>query len=111
MRRIDLINIYRLFGGIRLNKVSDESLRNILIRNHLKIFRMCRENDDYVAALNAQYGNDAESVNTAYKSYALDEVDLGLEKMSREAFVKAVTESDIDFSLSDMIVFEPLLED
>lgn len=112
MRRIDIINMFRTLGKIKLNKVEDKSLRNALISDHLKMFRVARENDEYIASLREQFDPEAvQDVNEAYQKYAEEEVKIDLVKIDREAFGDMIAGSDIDLTLGEMTLIEPLFKE
>lgn len=111
MRRIDIINMFRVLGKIKLNKVEDRGLRNVLISDHLKMFRVARENDEYVASLREQFDPDAvKDVNEAYQRYAEEEVEVDLAKIDGEAFGDMIAKGDIDLTLGEMAILEPLFK-
>lgn len=111
MRRIDIINMFRTLGKIKLNKVEDRKLRNALISDHLKMFRVASENDEYIASLREQFDPEAvKDVNEAYQRYAGEEVEISLDRIGREAFGDMIAKGDIEFTLNDMVVLEPLFE-
>lgn len=111
MNRIQIINMFRTLGRVKLNKITDKELRNALIYDHLNMFRMVKENDDYILALRQQFDPDAiKELNEAYETYANEEVTISLKKVNREAFADVIASSDIEFTLSDLIILEPLFE-
>lgn len=112
MRRIEIINMYRTLGKIKLNKVSDKVMRNVLVADHFQMFRVARENDEYIASLQGQFDPAAvKEINEAYDRYAKEEIDIELEKIGREAFVDMIANSDIDITLDDMAVLGPLFKE
>lgn len=112
MKRIEIINMFRTLGKIKLNKVEDKSLRNALISNHLKMFRIAKENDEYIASLREQFDPEAvQDVNEAYQKYAEEEVKIDLVKIDREAFGDIIAGSDIDLTLGEMTLLEPLFKE
>lgn len=112
MKRIEIINMFRTLGKIKLNKVEDKSLRNALISNHLKMFRVAKENDEYIASLREQFDPEAvQDVNEAYQKYAEEEVKIDLVKIDREAFGDMIAGSDIDLTLGEMTLIEPLFKE
>lgn len=112
MRRIDIINMFRTLGKIKLNKVSDKGMRNALISDHLKMFRVAKENDEYIASLQGQFEPAAvKELNEAYDRYAKEEIDIELEKIDREAFVDMIASSDIDLTLAEIVNLQPLLKE
>ena len=111
MRRIDIINMFRTLGKIKLNKVADKGMRNALISDHLKMFRVAKENDEYIASLQAQFEPTAvKDINEAYDRYARDEVDIELERVDRSAFGDIIASGDIDLTLGEMAMLEPLFK-
>lgn len=112
MKRIEIINMFRTLGKIKLNKVADKSLRDALISNNPKIFRIAKENDEYIASLREQFDPEAvKDVNEAYQRYAEEEVKIDLVKIDREAFGDMIAGSDIDLTLGEMTLLEPLFEE
>ena len=112
MRRIEIINMFRTLGKIKLNKVEDRQLRSALITDHLKMFRIARENDEYVASLQGQFDPGAvKEINEAYQRYAEEEVALELEKIDRDAFGDVLAKGDIDFTLGEMAMLEPIFKE
>ena len=112
MRRIEIINMYRTLGKIKLNKVSDKVMRNALISDHLKMFRVAKENDEYIASLQGQFDPAAvKDINEAYDRYAKEEIDIELEKIDREAFVDMIANADIDLTLAEIVNLQPLLKE
>lgn len=112
MRRIDIINMFRTLGKIKLNKVEDRGLRNALISDHLKMFRVAKENDEYIASLRDQFEPDAvKDVNEAYQRYAEEEVKIDFDKIGRDAFGDMIAKGDIDLTLGEMVVLEPLFKE
>lgn len=112
MRRIDIINMFLTLGKIKLNKVSDKAMRNALISDHLKMFRVARENDEYIASLQGQFDPAAvKELNEAYDRYAKEEIDIELEKIGREAFVDMIASGNIDLTLGEMAMLEPLFKE
>ena len=111
MRRIDIINMFRTLGKIKLNKVADKGMRNALISDHLKMFRVAKENDEYIASLQAQFEPTAvKDINEAYDRYAKEEVDIELERVDRSAFGDIIASGDIDLTLGEMAMLEPLFK-
>ena len=112
MRRIDIINMFRTLGKIKLNKVEDRELRNDLITGHLKMFRVAKENDDYVASLRERFDPEAvKDVNEAYQKYAEEEISIDIPKVDREAFADVIAKGDIDFTLGELTLLEPLFKE
>lgn len=112
MKRIEIINMFRTLGKIKLNKVEDKPLRNALISNHLKMFRIAKENDEYIASLREQFDPEAvQDVNEAYQKYAEEEVKIDLVKIDREAFGDMIAGGDIDLTLGEMTLIEPLFKE
>lgn len=112
MRRIDIINMFRVLGKIKLNKVSDKAMRNALVADHLKMFRVARENDEYIASLQVQFDPAAvKEINEAYDRYAKEEIDIELEKIDREAFADMIASGDIDLTLTELVTLEPLFKE
>ena len=112
MKRIEIINMFRTLGKIKLNKVEDKPLRNALISNHLKMFRIAKENDEYIASLREQFDPEAvQDVNEAYQKYAEEEVKIDLVKIDGEAFGDMIAGSDIDITLGEMTLLEPLFKE
>lgn len=112
MKRIEIINMFRTLGKIKLNKVEDKSLRNALISNHLKMFRIAKENDEYIASLREQFDPEAvNDINEAYQKYAEEEVKIDLVKIDGEAFGDMIAGSDIDITLGEMTLLEPLFKE
>ena len=111
MKRIEIINMFRTLGKIRLNKVSDKVMRNALISDHLKMFRVAKENDEYIVSLQAQFEPTAvKELNEAYDKYAREEVDIELERVDRSAFGDIIASGDIDLTLGEMAMLEPLFK-
>ena len=111
MKRIEIINMFRTLGKIKLNKVADKGMRNALISNHLKMFRVARENDEYIASLQAQFEPTAvKDMNEAYDKYAREEIDIELERVDRSAFGDIIASGDIDLTLGEMAMLEPLFK-
>lgn len=112
MKRIEIINMFRTLGKIKLNKVEDKPLRNALISNHLKMFRIAKENDEYIASLREQFDPEAvKEVNEAYQKYAEEEVKPDFVKIDGETFGDMIAASDIDLTLGEMAMLEPLFEE
>lgn len=110
MRRIDIINAYLILGKVKLNKIEDKAMRNALISDHLKMFRVAKENDEYIASLQGQFDPAAvKDINEAYDRYAKEEIDIELEKIDREAFVDMIANADIDLTLAEVVTLQPLL--
>ena len=110
MRRIDIINAYLTLGKVKLNKIEDKAMRNALISDHLKMFRVAKENDEYIASLQGQFDPAAvKDINEAYDRYAKEEIDIELEKIDREAFVDMIANADIDLTLAEVVTLQPLL--
>lgn len=108
MKRIDIINMYRVLGKIKLNKVEDRMLRNSLIGDHLKMFRVARECDEYVAALAGRFDADAvKEANEAYQSYLNETVDIGLDGIGRDTLCDIVDKGDIEMTLGELALLEP----
>ena len=111
MRRIDIINIYKTLGKVRLNKVADKAMRDTLVANHLKMFRVARENDEFIASLQERFDPDAvREVNEAYQTYAGEKVDISLGKIDGKAFADMVSAGDIDITLSEVALLEPIFD-
>lgn len=109
MKRFQVINIFRTLGRIKLNKILDKPTRNALISDHLKMFKIVKENDDYVAALRQQFDQDAvKELSEAYQRYAEEEVELDLEKIDKITLADAITAGGVDFSLDEFAALEPL---
>lgn len=112
MRRIDIINAYLILGKVKLNKVEDKAMRNALVADHLKMFRVARENDEYIASLREQFDPEAvKDVNEAYQKYAEEEVDIALEKIAKDAFGDVIAKGDVDFTLGELTLLEPLFNE
>lgn len=112
MRRIDIINAYLILGKVKLNKVEDKAMRNALVADHLKMFRVAKENDEYIASLQGQFDPAAvKDINKAYDRYAKEEIDIELEKIDREAFADMIASGDIDLTLGEMAMMEPLFKE
>lgn len=112
MRRIDIINMFRTLGKIKLNKVEDKAMRNALISDHLKMFRVAKENDEYIASLQGQFDPAAvKDINEAYDRYAREEVDIELERVDRSAFSDMIASGDIDLTLTELVTLEPLFKE
>lgn len=112
MKRIEIINMFRTLGKVKLNKVEDKSLRNALISNHLKMFRVAKENDEYIASLREQFDPEAvNDINEAYQKYAEEEVAIDLVKIDGEAFGDMIAAGDIDLTLGEMTLLEPLFKE
>lgn len=112
MKRIEIINAFRTLGKIKLNKVEDRTLRNTLIADHLKMFRVAKENDDYIASLREQFDPEAvKDVNEAYQKYAEEEVSIDLEKIDRSNFGDVIAKGDVDFTLGELTLLEPLFKE
>lgn len=110
MRRIDIINAYLTLGKVKLNKIEDKAMRNALVSDHLKMFRVARENDEYVASLQRQFDPAAvKEINEVYDRYAKEKIDIELEKIDREAFADMIASSDIDLTLAEIVTLQPLL--
>lgn len=110
MRRIDIINAYLILGKVKLNKVEDKAMRNALVADHLKMFRVARENDEYVASLQRQFDPAAvKEINEAYDRYAKEEINIELDKIDREAFADMIASGDIDLTLAEVVTLQPLL--
>lgn len=104
--------MFRTLGKIKLNKVEDRTLRNTLITDHLKMFRVARENDEYIASLREQFDPEAvKDVNEAYQRYAEERVEIELAKVDRESFGDMIAKGDIDLTLGEMVVLEPLFKE
>ena len=104
--------MFRTLGKIKLNKVSDKVMRNALISDHLKMFRVAKENDEYIASLQAQFEPAAvKELNEAYDRYAKEEIDIELEKIDREAFADMIASGDIDLTLTELVTLEPLFKE
>ena len=109
IKRIEIISMFRVLGKVKLNKVADKPLRNALIGNHLKMFRVAKENDEYIASLQGQFDPGAvKELNEAYQRYADEVVPIEMETVDREAFGDAVASGDIDFTLGELAVLEPI---
>ena len=103
--------MFRTLGKVKLNKVADKGMRNALISDHLKMFRVARENDEYIASLQGQFEPTAvKDINEAYDRYARDEVDIELERVDRSAFGDIIASGDIDLTLGEMAMLEPLFK-
>ena len=112
MRRIEIINMFRTLGKVKLNKVADKAMRNALISDHLKMFRVARENDEYIASLQGQFDPAAvKDINEAYDRYAREEVDIELERIDRGAFTDMIASGDIDLTLGEMAMLVPLFKE
>lgn len=112
MKRFQIINMFRILGRVKLNKIEDKNLRNALISNHLKMFRVAKENDEYIVSLRNQFDADATAaLNEAYDIYANEEIDVPLEKINREAFADVIAASNIEFTLGDFVLLDAILED
>lgn len=102
--------MFRTLGKIRLNKVADREMRNALISDHFEFYKVARENDEYIASLQAQFDPAAvKDINEAYDRYAKEEIDIELEKIDREAFVDMIANADIDLTLAEVVTLQPLL--
>lgn len=103
--------MYQTLAKIKLNKVSDKVMRNALISDHLKMFRIAKENDEYIVSLRAQFEPTAvKDLNEAYDRYAREEVDIELERVDRSAFGDIIAAGDIDLTLGEMAMLEPLFK-
>lgn len=112
MKRIEIINMFRVLGKVKLNKVADREMRNALISDHFEFYKVARENDEYIASLREQFDPEAvQDVNEAYQKYAEEEVKIDLVKIDREAFVDMIAGSDTDLSLGEMTLIEPLFKE
>ena len=112
MKRIEIINIFRTLGKIKLNKVEDKAMRNAFISDHLKMFRVAKEHDDYIASLQGQFEPEAiKDINEAYQRYAEEEVKIDFDKIDRDAFGDVIAKGDIDLTLGEMVVLEPLFKE
>lgn len=112
MRRVELLNMFRTLGKIRLSGIENRSVKSALISAHLKLFRHARENDDFLLSLNERFTDgERDSANEAYSRYLQEEVDVALDKISRSAFAEAVAGSDTDIFLGELNALEPLLKD
>lgn len=112
MKRIEIINMFRTLGKIKLNKVEDKAMRNALISDHFEFYKVARENDEYIASLQSQFDPGAvKDVNEAYQRYAVGEIDIDLSKIDRDAFSDMVANADIDITLDDMAVLRPLFKE
>ncbi len=112
MKRISIINMCRTLGKIKLNKVEDRKLRNDLITAHLRMYRIEKENEDYAASLRRQFDTEAErEFNEAYRKYAEEEISFDCPKVDREALVDVLSKGDIDFTLWELALLEPLFKE
>lgn len=110
MRRIDIINAYLTLGKVKLNKVEDKAMRNALVADHLKMFRVARENDEYAVSLQRQFDPAAvKEMNEVYDRYIKEEIDIELDKIDMEAFADMITSGDIDLTLAEIVTLQPLL--
>lgn len=104
--------MFRTLGKIKLNKVADREMRNALISDHFEFYKVARENDEYIASLQSQFDPEAvKDVNEAYQKYAEEEVKIDLVKIDREAFGDMIAGSDIDLTLGEMTLIEPLFKE
>lgn len=112
MKRFEIINMYRILGKIKLNKIEDRELRNAIISNHLKMFRIANENDAYVISLREQFDPEAtKELNEAYQAYADEQVELDLIKVDRDKLSDAIAKGGIDFTLAEFVFLEPMFKD
>lgn len=104
--------MYRILAKIKLNKVEDRDMRNALLGDHLKIFRIAKEHDEYATSLQAQFEPGAiKEANEAYQKYAEEQVEIDLEKIDREAFADVIAKGDIDLTLGETALLGPLFKE
>ena len=109
MKRFEIINMFRKLGKIKLNKVEDRKLRNALISDNFKMYKVAKENDEYIASLREQFDPEAvKDINEAYDKYARETIDIALEKIDRTAFSDMIAAADIDLTLDEMTALDPL---
>ena len=112
MKRIEIINMFRTLGKIKLNKEADREMRNALISDHFEFYKVARENDEYIASLQSQFDPGAvKDVNEAYQRYAVGEVGIDFPRIDRMAFSDMVANADIDITLDDMTILKPLFKE
>lgn len=113
MRRIDIINMFRTLGKIRTAGITDKTVKSALISAHLKLFRHQKEHDDFVAGLRERFvdQNDETGANEAYGKYLKEEIEVTLEKIDREAFAKAIADTDTDIYLGELTLLEPIFKE
>lgn len=113
MRRIDIINLFRTLGKIRTAGIADKTVKSALISAHLKLFRYQKEHDDFLAGLRERFidQKDEDGANEAYDKYLREEIEVALEKIDRDAFAKAIADTDTDIFLGELTYLEPLFKE
>lgn len=112
MRRVELLNLFRTLGKIRLSGIADKGVKSALISAHLRLFRYAKENDDFLLSLNERFTEgERDSANEAYSAYLQETVDVSIDKIDRAVFADAVAGSDTDIFLGELNALEPLFKD
>lgn len=111
MKRIDIINLYRVLSEIRIAGMTDSGVKGALISAHLRLFKYAKENDDFAAGLIERFKpEEKDSADEAYNKWLNEDVDVTLDKISRDAFVSELAKTQTDIFIGALQYLEPLFE-
>ena len=112
MKRIDIINLFRVLNDIRIAGMTDSGVKGALISAHLKLFKYAKENDDFAAGLAERFKpEEKDSADEAYNMWLNEEVDVTLDKIGRDAFAAEIAKTETDIYLVALNYLEPILKE
>ena len=104
MRTVDAINMYNTLGRLKLSAIKDKAAMTALMDNHLALWRVSREFDEFMESLR----DKPEEINLARRHYLWKELSIDLTKVGRESVIEAAVESGM--TLADMTVLGELFK-
>lgn len=112
MKRIEIVNLFRVLNVIRTAGMTDSEVKGALISAHLKLFKYAKENDDFVASVTGRFTpEESADADNTYNKWLNEEVDVTLDKIGRDAFAREVAKTETDIYLGSLDCLEPLFKE
>lgn len=112
MKRIEIVNLFRVLNGIRTAGMTDYEVKRALFSAHLKLYKYAKENDDFYAGLAERFKPEEEAdANETYNIWLNEEVDVTIDKIGRDALATEIAKTDTDIYLNALSYLEPILKD
>ena len=103
MKRIEIVNLFRVLNVIRTAGMTDSEVKGALISAHLKLFKYAKENDDFVASVTERFTpEESADADNTYNKWLNEEVDVTLDRIDRDAFAREVAKTETDIYLSSL---------